>query len=185
MLFFDLTCQFIQLWRVLRLYGDLSGIRRAGLIGLTVILSLISLSRNSIIFISSSRTRTYAYLVNLVFGFIAVLGALVPTIVFPFDLQYATVITLGSITVLGNVIFATLITVRVYYRQRQISKILGKAYGSPYTRIISICVESCALIAFIYLAFLPCYHLLPRYASSVQQVLMVHASVGLYPCSNI
>jgi len=113
------------------------------------------------------------------------LGTGVPGITFPFDLENATVITLGSITVLGNVIFATLITVRVYYHQQQISKIFGKAYGSPYTRVISICIESCALIAFIYLAFLPCYYLLPRYASRVQQVLMVHASVSLYPCDNL
>jgi len=113
------------------------------------------------------------------------LGTGVPGFAFPLDLEYATVITLGTITVVGNVIFAALITIRVYYHQQKISRIFGKAYGSPYTRIISICVESCALIAFIYLAFLPCYYLLPKYASRVQQVLMVHASVSLYPCDNL
>lgn len=89
---------------------------------------------------------------------------------------------LSSITVLGNVIFATLITVRLLNHQRQISKILGKAFGSPYTRTITICVESCALITAVYLIFLLLL-LLNCYAFQIPRGLVVHASVSFPPLS--
>ena len=87
---------------------------------------------------------------------------------------------LSSITVLGNVIFATLITVRLLSHQRQISKLLGKAFGSPYTRTISICVESCALITVVYFVFLILLSL-KYYAFQIPRGLVVHASVSVSP----
>ena len=85
---------------------------------------------------------------------------------------------LAIVTVLVNLIFATLIIVRILNYQRQISKLLGKAYGSPYTRIISICVESCALITITYLTFLFFVFLHP-FSWWTARMLTVYASVSL------
>jgi len=102
------------------------------------------------------------------------------------DMLYAMLLMLASITVLGNVIFATLITIRVYSLQRRISKIFGKAYSSLYIRIISICVESCALTTVVYFIFLlfTYFRLLPGHWTIIPQALVVHASVSLYSCGN-
>jgi len=84
---------------------------------------------------------------------------------------------LAIITILGNLIFATLIVVRIMNYQREISKLLGKEYGSPYTRIMSICVEACALITITYLVFLLFMFLYP-FASWIPRILTVHVSVS-------
>ena len=102
------------------------------------------------------------------------------------DVLYAMLLMLGSITVLGNVTFATLITIRIYSLQRHISKIFGKAHGSPYMRIISICVESCALTTVVYVIFLLFAYtrLLPDQWTTIPHALVVHASVSLYSYGN-
>jgi len=94
----------------------------------------------------------------------------------PIDVFYPG---LAIVTVLVNLIFATLIVVRILNYQRQISKLLGKAYGSPYTRIISICVESCALITITYLVFLFFVFLHPFSSWWTARMLTVYASVSL------
>ncbi|KDR68148.1 hypothetical protein GALMADRAFT_146631 [Galerina marginata CBS 339.88] len=49
-------------------------------------------------------------------------------------------------TPIVNSILAGLIVGRLLYHQHYLRKVLGVGYGSPYTRIMMICVESSALI---------------------------------------
>jgi len=113
-------------------------------------------------------------------------GFLWPSYPHSVDMLYVMLLMLASITVLGNVIFATLITIRVYSLQRHISKIFGKAYGSLYMRITSICVESCVLTTVVYFIFLlfTYFRLLPGHWTIIPQALVVSASVSLYSCGN-
>ncbi|KAF8880823.1 hypothetical protein CPB84DRAFT_1792317 [Gymnopilus junonius] len=52
-------------------------------------------------------------------------------------------------TTFVNLTLTSLIFFRLLYYQRFISKTLGTAHASPYTRVITMCVESCALIVVI------------------------------------
>ena len=45
-----------------------------------------------------------------------------------------------------NIILAVLIILRLIHHQRHIRKVLGAQHGSPYSKIITMCVESSALI---------------------------------------
>ncbi|KIM43508.1 hypothetical protein M413DRAFT_25866 [Hebeloma cylindrosporum] len=56
----------------------------------------------------------------------------------------ATVLILFSTLV--NIILAALIILRLIHHQRHIRKVLGAQHGSPYSKIITMCVESSALI---------------------------------------
>ncbi|KIM43523.1 hypothetical protein M413DRAFT_382906 [Hebeloma cylindrosporum] len=47
---------------------------------------------------------------------------------------------------LVNIVLAALIILRLIYHQRHIRKVLGMAHGSPYSKVITMCVESSALI---------------------------------------
>ncbi|KAJ3505392.1 hypothetical protein NLJ89_g7439 [Agrocybe chaxingu] len=83
---------------------------------------------------------------------------------------------LVSLTSFVNLTLTTLVTVRLYYHQRNTRKILGAEYGSPYSRTIAICVESSALIVVVDLAFVICLLLSPDMIPLLEQ-LLVHASV--------
>ncbi|PPQ82746.1 hypothetical protein CVT25_009300, partial [Psilocybe cyanescens] len=50
------------------------------------------------------------------------------------------------ISAFANILLATLISVRLIQHQRHLRKTLGKSHGSLYTRVITMCVESSALI---------------------------------------
>jgi hypothetical protein len=47
---------------------------------------------------------------------------------------------------LVNIILAALIILRLIQHQRHIRKVLGAQHGSPYSKVITMCVESSALI---------------------------------------
>ena len=49
----------------------------------------------------------------------------------------------------SNVVLCFLIVVRLHYHQKNIESVLGKKRGSPYRRIMVLCVESCAFIVAI------------------------------------
>ncbi|KIM43524.1 hypothetical protein M413DRAFT_382915 [Hebeloma cylindrosporum] len=57
---------------------------------------------------------------------------------------FSTVVTLFSTLV--NIILAALIILRLIRHQRHIRKVLGAQHGSPYSKVITMCVESSALI---------------------------------------
>jgi UDP-N-acetylglucosamine:LPS N-acetylglucosamine transferase len=52
-----------------------------------------------------------------------------------------------SLSALVNIILAALIVSRVVYHRRYIRNALGVEHGSPYTNIITMCVESSSLMA--------------------------------------
>ena len=53
---------------------------------------------------------------------------------------------LVSLSILVNIILALLIILRLVHHQRHIRKVLGAEHGSPYSKVITMCVESSALI---------------------------------------
>ena len=60
---------------------------------------------------------------------------------------FTTVIVL--FTTLVNITLALLIILRLVHHQRHIRKVLGAQHGSPYSKIITMCVESSALIIIV------------------------------------
>ncbi|KJA17539.1 hypothetical protein HYPSUDRAFT_1014773 [Hypholoma sublateritium FD-334 SS-4] len=49
----------------------------------------------------------------------------------------------------SNIVLCLLIVVRLHHHQKRIESVLGKKRGSPYRRIMVMCVESCAFIVAI------------------------------------
>jgi hypothetical protein len=60
------------------------------------------------------------------------------------DMVSSTAFILLSLLV--NIILAALIVSRLIYRRRHFRDILGAEHGSPYINIMTICVESSALV---------------------------------------
>jgi hypothetical protein len=54
-----------------------------------------------------------------------------------------------SLSTLANIILAVLIVFRLVYRRRYVRNALGVQHGSPYTNIITMCVESSALMIIV------------------------------------
>ena len=52
----------------------------------------------------------------------------------------------SSLSTLVNIILAVLIVSRLVYHRRYIRNTLGVEHGSPYTNVITMCVESSALM---------------------------------------
>ena len=63
-----------------------------------------------------------------------------------------TAITI-CISAINNLILTSLIAGRLWFHQKSMRRKLGSEYGSPYRRIIIICVESCVLLLINSLAF--------------------------------
>ncbi|KAJ3510738.1 hypothetical protein NLJ89_g4508 [Agrocybe chaxingu] len=55
-------------------------------------------------------------------------------------------VVFASITLSVNVVICGLIVGRLVYHQRYLRSAIGRGYGSPYRRIISMCVESASLV---------------------------------------
>ncbi|CAA7270525.1 unnamed protein product [Cyclocybe aegerita] len=122
------------------------------------------------------------------FGFLSCLllfaGVMLPatyfgTLFLLFDIPtnpFFITLLLVSLTSFVNLALAALVTVRLYYHQRNTRKILGTEYGSPYSRTIAICVESCALIFVVDVAFIVLF-LLDTDTSAIPIQLLAHASV--------
>lgn len=62
------------------------------------------------------------------------------------SLYVNTAIFLIATTFTINVVLVSLIVLRLYHHQKFIEKTLGIKHGSPYRRVMAICVESCALM---------------------------------------
>lgn len=61
--------------------------------------------------------------------------------------QAVPLVGLTATSFVVNSTFSILIVLRIRYHQQHIRQSLGTAYGSLYTRIVVICLESCGLIA--------------------------------------
>ena len=68
-----------------------------------------------------------------------------PELLYNFFLRYAYEVSF-ALSILINIVLAVLIVSRLVYHQRYDRNTLGVEHGSPYTNIITMCVESCALI---------------------------------------
>jgi hypothetical protein len=65
--------------------------------------------------------------------------------VFVHELVYAYPVFI-SLSTLVNIVLAALIIFRLVYYRRHVQNALGTEHASPYTKVISICVESSALM---------------------------------------
>ena len=97
---------------------------------------------------------------------------------FVFGLGYA-IMGFTSLSALLNIILATLIVLRLLYHGRRIRNTLGLEHGSPYTKIITICVESSALMV-IASGLYPILWALPAKASTTAQGFMININPHIY-----
>lgn len=103
---------------------------------------------------------------------------MVPSLFLPLNpVGFYCLSALAVTTSFVNIVFAAMITIRLVIHQRQMKKLLGQAYTSPYNRTISIIVESCMLIVVTNLVFLSLL-LDHQVAAYIPSVLMIHASVS-------
>ena len=70
---------------------------------------------------------------------------LVEQVTFIFELAYADPVFI-SLSAFVNIILTVLIVSRLVYHRRYIQNTLGVQHGSPYTNVITMCVESSALV---------------------------------------
>ncbi|KDR67223.1 hypothetical protein GALMADRAFT_1126097 [Galerina marginata CBS 339.88] len=59
-----------------------------------------------------------------------------------------SVLLSAFLSTFSNILLSILIVSRLLYHQKYLRRVLGVGHGSLYTRIITMCVESCALIVF-------------------------------------
>jgi len=154
----------------MRLYGDLARGWRFVLISALGFLSLVSLGKHVVVFFGFCCKLSIMFL-----GAGAMMMVSVPSLL----LTIVGQASLAAITSFVNIIFATMITIRLVIHQWQMKKLLGKAYASPYNRTISIIVESCGLIAVTNLVFVSLL-MVGQPAAYIPEVLMVHVSVNFF-----
>ncbi|KAF8904755.1 hypothetical protein CPB84DRAFT_654982 [Gymnopilus junonius] len=70
-----------------------------------------------------------------------------------------------SFSLFANVTLSTLISLRILYFQRYNHIVLRIAQGSVYTRIIVMCVESCAMIVIFEVAYIVLYTMPPNHGA--------------------
>ncbi|KAJ3505394.1 hypothetical protein NLJ89_g7441 [Agrocybe chaxingu] len=112
---------------------------------------------------------------------VVAVGVMLPICIFtdlPFLLGDAKMVflVLVALTTLVNITLAMLVTLRLHRHQRDTRKILGREYGSPYSRTIALCVESCALIVVFDLIFIALAFEQAN-ASMIPEQLLAHVSV--------
>ncbi|KDR67711.1 hypothetical protein GALMADRAFT_161496 [Galerina marginata CBS 339.88] len=106
-----------MVWRCAMLYQNLRPLPRAALLCFLVLLCLISLGSGIATFFGLGKNREISAL------------------------------TLLASSTIANISISALIVLRLLHHQRYVQKVLGTASGSVYTKIMTMCVESCSLIA--------------------------------------
>ena len=71
-----------------------------------------------------------------------------------FRLMTRFALWLTGMSTFVNIVLALLIIFRLVHHQRQMRKILGAEHGSPYSHIITMCIESSALIVVFSVAYI-------------------------------
>ena len=79
---------------------------------------------------------------------------------------------------LVNIILASLISFRLVRQQRHIRKVLGAEHGSPYSKIITICVESSALIVIFNAIYIVLGYMQSTGSVFIPLLLLPHICVG-------
>jgi hypothetical protein len=62
--------------------------------------------------------------------------------------QYSDIVCI-SLSTVANFILAALIVLRLIFHRRHVRNVLGAEHGSPYTNVMTMCVESSALMVVI------------------------------------
>ena len=84
----------------------------------------------------------------------------------------------SSLSALVNIILAALIVSRLVYYRRYIKNTLGVEYGSPYTNIITMCIESSALMVIASSLFTILGFVGPGHGGQVMFDIIPHICVG-------
>ena len=152
----------LQIWRCVVLYQDVAKGPRILVVVLLSLLSIIS-------FGMSPSLRLALQLVHEVQGSggMMLLGLTSGSF-------FTMVIVL--LTTLVNITLALLIILRLIHHQRHIRKILGAQHGSPYSKIITMCVESSALIIFSGVCSVLIFE--QPYGALIPFLLLPHICVG-------
>ena len=82
-----------------------------------------------------------------------------------------------SLSTLVNFILAVLIASRLVYHRRYIRNTLGVEHGSPYTNIITMCVDSSALMVIV-ADLATSLHFVEEYWSNFANEIAPHIFVG-------
>ncbi|CAA7266669.1 unnamed protein product [Cyclocybe aegerita] len=133
----------LVIWRCVILYEDASRALRSSIDILLCIMALISLGLG-LTYLATSLTDLNKFMLIFVLA-----------------------------TSICNFIMTTLIVLRLWYHRRFIQEALGREYGSPYARVIAICVESAALIVVFNLAHV-CAHFNSNIGLVLSHQLLVH-----------
>ncbi|KAJ3504590.1 hypothetical protein NLJ89_g7860 [Agrocybe chaxingu] len=122
-----------RLWRCFNLY---KGINRGTQIIFSIILSVLAVTSlgSGIAMLVTMFSKSHE-----------------PTSTFQLFQLPAALLTLTSATL--NLVLCPMITLRILWHRWRTQRVLGEKYGSPYTTFISICVESCMIIAFTNLVY--------------------------------
>lgn len=105
-----------MIWRCIVLYQDVARGPRVLVVVLLSLLSIFSLACGVLMFVGLNADDSLFTVVLIIFS------------------------------LLVNIILALLIVLRLVHHQRRIQKVLGAEHGSPYSKIITMCVESSALM---------------------------------------
>ena len=90
----------------------------------------------------------------------------------------STPVGLALLSTVANIILASLIILRLVRHQRHIRKVLGVAHGSPYSKVITMCVESSALIIIFSAAYIVLGYMRPTGSVFIPLLLLPHICVG-------
>ena len=93
------------------------------------------------------------------------------------DLSFAYPV-FSSLSALINIILAALIVFRLVYHRRYVRNALGVEHGSPYTNIITMCVESSALMVIASSLFTILGFVAPGHGGQVMFDIIPHICVG-------
>lgn len=87
-----------------------------------------------------------------------------------------------AFSLFANITLSALISFRILYLQRSNHSVLQAAFGSVYTRIIVMCVESCAMIVIFEVAYIVLYTMSPGHdidhGSLIPLLLVPHICVS-------
>ena len=93
-----------------------------------------------------------------------------------FKLPYTGLVFI-SLSALVNITLAALIVFQLVYHRRYVRNALGVEHGSPYTNVITMCVESSALMAIV-TGLYTILDFMPGYGVQFMSEIIPHICVG-------
>ncbi|KAF9476254.1 hypothetical protein BDN70DRAFT_882688 [Pholiota conissans] len=142
------------LWRCTVLYRGVSKLQQAAVLLVVFTAGLSSLGSGIFFFFTGKYTDTHLS-------------------------NFPTVFAVAS-SGLVNILLRTLIVSRILYHQRYVQKAMGTPYASIYTKIMTMCVESCAMTSICGAVFLGLYYSKDEHqklASVIPLILLPHICI--------